>query len=127
MLLADTSILIAHFRNPTAARATLIASELATVPGIVVTEFRAGGRTPAQVLNGDRVLALFGTIATPEAVWDLAGRNQALLATNGLNVPLVDAIIASVAIVAGLELWAYDAHFLAMAALLTGLRLFQEP
>ena len=127
MLLADTSILIAHFRNPTVARATLIASEQATVPGIVVAEFRAGGRTPAQVLNGDRVLALFGTVATPEAVWELAGRNQALLATNGLNVPLVDAIIASVAIVAGLELWAYDAHFLAMAALLTGLRMFREP
>ena len=51
MLLADTSILIAHFRNPTAARATLITSELATVPGIVVTEFRAGGRTHAQVPN----------------------------------------------------------------------------
>ena len=127
MLLADTSLLVAHFRNPTAARATLIVSERAVVPGIVVAEFRAGGRTPAQVLNGDRVLALFGTVATPEAVWELAGRSQALLATNGLNVPLIDTVIASVAIVAGLELWAYDAHFTAMAALLSGLRLFQEP
>ncbi len=127
MLLADTSVLITHFRNPTAARATLIASEQAVVPGIVISEFRSGGRTPAQVLNGDRVLTLFGTIATPEAVWDLAGRNQALLATNGLNVPLIDAIVASVAIVTGLELWAYDAHFSAMAALLSGLRMFQEP
>ena len=127
MLLADTSVLIAHFRNPTPARAMLIVSEQAVVPGAVVAEFRAGGRTPAQVLNGDKVLALFGVMATPEAVWDLAGRNQALLATNGLNVPLIDTIIASVAIVAGVELWAYDAHFKVMATFLAGLRIFQEP
>ena len=127
MLLADTSILITHFRSPTAARATIIASEQAVIPGAVVAEFRAGGRTPAQVLNGDRVLALFGTFITPEAVWDLAGRNQALLASNGLNVPLIDTIIVSVAIVAGLELWTYDAHFTVMTTLLAGLRMFQEP
>ena len=87
MLLADTSILITHFRSPTAARAMLIASEQAVVPGAVVAEFRAGGRTPAQVLNGDRVLALFGTIATPELAENvLAAETQSRGENQNLNL-----------------------------------------
>jgi len=127
MLLADTSILIAHFRNPTPARAVIIVHESAVVSGMVVSELRAGGRTPAQILTCDQVLALFGEIATPESVWDAAGRNQAMLRSNGLNVPLDDAIIATTAITSDIELWAYDGHFTAMATLLPGLRLFREP
>lgn len=127
MLLADTSVLIAQFRNFDPKREALIRGQPVGLCGPVLAEFLAGARTVKHQAACQVILASLIPVATPEAVWELAGRNQALLATNGLNVPLVDAIIASVAIVAGLELWAYDAHFLAMAALLTGLQMFREP
>ena len=127
MLLADTSVLIAQFRNFDLKRAALIAAQPVGLCGPVLAEFLAGVRAAKHQVPCRVILAALVPVATPEAVWDLAGRNQALLATNGLNVPLIDTIIASVAIVVGLELWAYDAHFRAMASLLAGLRIFQEP
>ena len=127
MLLADTSILIAQFRNFDSKRATLFAAQPVGLCRPVLAEFFAGARTPKHQPACQVILACLTPVVTPEAVWDLAGRNQALLASNGLNVPLMDAIIASVAIVTGLELWAYVAHFTTMATLLTGLRLFREP
>ncbi len=126
MLLADTSVLIAQFRIFDPKRAALIGAQPVGLCGPVLAEFLAGARTPKHQPACQVILASLTPVATPEAIWDLAGRNQALLAASGLNVPLIDTIIASVAIVAGLELWAYDAHFAAMATLLGGLRLFQE-
>ena len=127
MLLADTGVLIAQFRNFDPKRAALIAAQPVGLCGPVLAEFLAGARAAKHQAACQVILASLTPVATPEAVWDLAGRNQALLANNGLNVPLIDTIIASVAIVTGLKLWAYDTHFAAMAALLAGLRMFQEP
>ncbi len=95
--------------------------------GITVAEFWAGGRTPAQRSNYAAILGLCRRVPTPEDVWEQAGRNQALLASSGLTVPLPDTIIATIAIAAGVELWTYDAHFAVMATLLPGLILYQEP
>ena len=127
MLLADTSVLIAQFRNFDPKRAALIGAQPVGLCGPVLAEFLAGARAVKHQAACQLILASLVSVATPETVWELAGRNQALLASNGLNVPLIDAIIASVAIVAGLELWAYDAHFKVMATFLAGLRIFHEP
>lgn len=127
MLLVDTSVLIAQFRNYEPKRSLLFKTEPAGVCGMVRAEFLAGTRTPKQEADCRTILASLTPILTLEAVWEAAGRNQALLRSNGLNVPLDDTIIATTAILVGVELWAYDAHFTAMATLLSGLRLFREP
>ncbi|HWG47789.1 MAG TPA: PIN domain-containing protein [Gemmataceae bacterium] len=127
MILADTSVLIRHFRSYTDSRQRLIETIDPAVCGLTVAEFGAGARTPSQVVSCAAILAFFQRIPIAESVWEAAGCNQARLASSGLIVPLPDTLIATVAIDAGLELWTYDTHFAAMAALLSGLRLFHEP
>jgi predicted nucleic acid-binding protein len=127
VILTDTSVLIRHFRAPTPQRALLFRTVDPVVCGLTVAEVLAGARTPSQLSGTQAILAFFGRIPIPEALWEKVGANQAQLAANGLTVPLADTVIATLAIDAGLELWTYDIHFAAMAALLPGLRPFTEP
>lgn len=127
MILVDTSVLIAQYRKFDLHRAVLFAHLDPLVCGMVVAEFLAGARKPPQLATCQALLAQFPSAATPEMVWELAGRYQGFLASNGLTVPLSDTIIATLAIATSLELWAYDTHFSAMATLLPGLTLFVEP
>lgn len=127
MILADTSVLVRQFRNYCPTRGRLIATVNPVVCGMTVAEFFAGAVSAAHAVQCATVLSAFGRLPTPEDIWETAGRNQALLRANGLTVPLPDAVIATVAIAAGVELWAYDTHFTMMAALLPGLTLYQEP
>jgi len=127
MLLVDTSVLIAQFRNFDPKRVVWFKTEPAAICGMVKAEFLAGARTAKQEADCVAILAALLPVATPESVWDAAGRNQAMLRSNGLNVPLDDTIIATTAIIVDIELWAYDGHFTAMATLLPSLRLFREP
>jgi|SRR5665213_169698 len=127
MILADSSILIRQIRKPEPRVTSIIFAHNAAVCGVTVFEVLAGAHTPRQQASAASMLASFQRVPTPESIWEIAGRNQANLAANGLIVPLPDALIATVAAVAGLELWTNDSHFTAMASLLSGLRLFHEP
>jgi len=127
VILVDTSVLIRHFRNPTAARARLLRTVDPVVCGLVVAEFLAGARTPAQVRDCDSLLLLFGRTPTPETAWEPAGRYQAALLAKGRQFSLIDVIVAAIAVELGVELWVYDAHFAAIAAAMPGLRLYNEP
>ena len=127
MILTDSSILIHQIRTPHPRVMALIQAHNAVVCGVTILEVLSGARTPRQQASAAAMLAAFGRVPTPESVWEIAGRNQAHLAANGLIVPAADTLIATVAIDAGLELWTYDAHFAAMAPLLSGLKLFHEP
>ncbi len=44
-----------------------------------------------------------------------------------MTVPFSDALLATVAIENGLELWAHNTQFVHIQRVLPGLRLFQEP
>ena len=84
-------------------------------------------RTPRQQVKAQRRCSpLFSAFRLLKEFREKAGHNQANLAANGLNVPLTDAIIATAAVDMGLESWTYDAHFTAMARLMSGLKLFHE-
>jgi predicted nucleic acid-binding protein len=127
MVLADTSIVIAHYRNPTVRVQHLIAAHTPVVCGMTVAEVYAGARTPSEAAHCAAVVGLFGRVVTPEDVWETVGLNQALLRSGGLTVPLSDTMIATIAITQDLELWTYDGHFALMQRLLPALKLFQEP
>jgi predicted nucleic acid-binding protein len=55
------------------------------------------------------------------------GDHLAVLRAGGVTIPFPDAVIASVAITNGMELWARDPHFSLAQRLLPSLNLFQEP
>lgn len=95
------------------------------------------GVTRAEVLHGVRtaadrtkVMALLGQFAQmpiPETLWEMVGDNPATLRSKGVTVPFPDAVLTTVSIANGLELWTRDAHFTIIQKCLPALKLFQEP
>lgn len=63
----------------------------------------------------------------PDALWIKVGDNLAALRSQGVTVPLSDAVIATVVIENGIEVWSRDPHFPAMQKILPQLRLFPKP
>jgi predicted nucleic acid-binding protein len=59
--------------------------------------------------------------------WDHLGDLLASLRTRGLPMPFQDVLLAAIAIDHNVEIWSYDAHFLAIQSVLANLKLFQGP
>jgi predicted nucleic acid-binding protein len=60
-------------------------------------------------------------------VWDTVGDSLAVLRAGGVTVPFPDAVIATLGISLGVEVWTRDKQFVLMQNALPGLRLFLEP
>jgi predicted nucleic acid-binding protein len=127
MILADTSIVIACQRTPTARLLKIIQDHDAAICGVTEAEVYAGARSAAEFARCAAVLSAFQRVTIPDTIWLPLGQNLFALRTSGTTVPFMDALIATVAIAQGLELWTYDAHFQQIQGVLTQLRLFQEP
>jgi len=127
MILADTSVIVEYLRAPTGRVLTLLSENDAAICGVIRTEVLAGARDPAHLQRIATALDAFGYLSTSERIWDALGDNLRALRAAGLTVPLADALIATVAIEHGVEVWTRDAHFARMQTFLPQLRLFQEP
>jgi predicted nucleic acid-binding protein len=127
MILAETTVVIGFLRAPTARLGKIIHDHQAAICGVTLAEVYAGGRTAADFAHYTTVLALFATVPVPVDIWPGLGHNLSMLQSHGITVPFADALIATVAIDAGLELWIKDHHFPMMQTVLPKLRLFHEP
>jgi len=127
MILTDTTVVIGLLRQPTLRLRQIIQTSQAAVCGVTVAEVYAGARTPTDLAQSAMALQAFGAVAIPDHLWAAVGHNLAALRAKGLTVPFTDALIATVAIENGLELWTYDAHFPMIQTALPQLKLFQEP
>ncbi len=127
MILTDTSVVVVYERAPTPRLRRIAVDNDAAVCGIAVAEMFAGVRTPSDEVRCRTALADFRIVPIPEALWETVGRNQARLRANGVTVPVMDTVVAALAVALNLELWAYDAHFALMQRVLPALKLFQEP
>ncbi|MHB1037463.1 MAG: PIN domain-containing protein [Pirellulales bacterium] len=126
MILVDTTVLVQYLRVPSKDVRAILDSD-AAICGVTRAEILHGARTPADAAG--LVQALDGLIQIPidEGTWDALGWNLSVLRARGIVTPFPDALIATVAIRAGLELWTYDAHFSAIQTALPALRLFAGP
>ncbi len=97
------------------------------VCGVVRAELRSGARDARHRTAIATLLAAFQHIAILEPLWDLVGDHLAFLRTQGITVPVPDAVIATLGIESGIEVWTRDPHFPLMQRALQRLRLFQEP
>ena len=86
-----------------------------------------GVRNPAERAKVLTLLNAFLPLSIADAVWDLVGDNLAVLRAGGLTIPFPDAVLASVAVANGIELWTRDKHFTLVQQLLPALKLFSEP
>ena len=114
MILADTSIVVEYLRTPAERVLMLLSENDAAICGVIRTEVLAGARDRAHLQRIAAALDAFAYLATSEATWDSLGENLRALRAAGLTVPLPDALIATVAIEDGVEVWTRDAHFARM-------------
>jgi predicted nucleic acid-binding protein len=127
MILVDTSVVIDWSQGKDAKLRQLLPSLPVAVCGVTQAELLHGSRDPAhrQKLLAD--LAAFQFVAIPDALWITVGDNLAVMRSNGITVPLADAVIATLGIENDLEVWARDPHFPMVQKVLPRLKLFQEP
>lgn len=116
-----------HTRGNDPKLAGLFQSLPVGICGIVRAEVLHGTRNPAHRIALVALLNQFAHIPVPDTIWDDVGDNLAILRTHGLTLPFADAILATVAILGGHEIWTRDAHFRLAQQWLPSLRLFVEP
>lgn len=127
MILVDTSILVDSLRTSDPKISSLLSAHAGVTCGVVLAELLHGARTSRE---RGLVIALVGTLGSVpigDSLWKSVGDNLAAMRGRGVNVPLADAIIATLAIDLGIEVWTRDSHFSLMQSVLPSLRLFQEP
>jgi predicted nucleic acid-binding protein len=127
MILIDTSVLIDYLRSKDPALWTKIQTHDSAICGIVRVEILAGARNPG---DRARLLLMFDSLqqaTTSELIWNSVGDHAAQLRSQGVNVPLADIVIATLAIDHNVELWTRDGHFANVQRVLPALRLFHEP
>jgi len=124
MILADSSILIAYLRDaPPEIERVLLSGQVA-ICGVTRAEILHGARTEKDVEVLLTILADFDDIPIPGSVWTALGRNLFRLRTGGISVAFQDALVATLAIETGCELWSLDHHFSLMRTALPNLELF---
>jgi len=126
MILVDTTVVVEYLRTASQPICAVLDSG-AAICGVTRTEILHGVRTPADAASLVEALDGFVQVPIDEDTWDALGWNLSVLRSRGVVTPFPDALIATVAIRAGLELWTYDAHFSAIQSALPALRLFAGP
>jgi predicted nucleic acid-binding protein len=127
MILVDTGVLVDYLRTKDAKLDSLFRSLPVAVCGVIRAELLAGARDAAARQHVVAFLAPFLYVPMPEGWWDLVGDNLRTLRANGITVPFPDAVIATVGMESGMEVWARDPHYRTMQGCLSRLRLYQEP
>lgn len=126
MILVDTGIII-YIRTVDLKLDRLFKSTPVAVCGVVRAELLHGVRSASDRANVLAILAPFQHIPMTEAVWDAVGDNLQILRGSGVSVPFQDAVLASISIYNGLELWTRDNHFTLIQQVIPTLLLFSEP
>ena len=127
MILLDTSVLVEYFRSPAGPLPALFNTIRPTLCGVSRAEVLHGARNPAHLARLRNAMDQLPQLAVPSDIWDEFGSNLCELRLNGLTVPFPDALLATIAIRAGMELWTYDKHFSLIQSVLPKLQLFKQP
>lgn len=127
MILIDTSVLVRYLRTASPAIREIFASADCAICGVTRAEILHGARTAQDASDLRAALDAFIQLPILEMTWDHLGDLLASLRTRGLPMPFQDVLLAAIAIDHNVEIWSYDAHFLAIQSVLANLKLFQGP
>jgi len=127
MILLDTSVIIDYWRKPRRVVERALTQRNPCLCGVVLSELLQGAANERDVERTEQALSGFPCIDIPEGVWRELGLNLSALRQAGLKVPFQDALLATVALVHGMELWTLDAHFKQIQTVLKELNLFEIP
>lgn len=127
MILLDSSVVVEYLRAPGGKLQRLFAQLRPAVCGVIRAEVLHGARDLAHLKVLSIALDQLPQHPIPHDIWHEMGRNLCELRLRGLTVPFPDALIATIAIRDGMEVWTYDNHFRLIQSVLTTLQLFVEP
>lgn len=124
MTLLDTGVLIRFARNPDDSHRSFLFNRECAISGVTLVELMQGARTPQELADIQEDLSVFPQYDPDSATWPLLGKNLYTLRKAGIRVPFQDALLATLAIQHGMDVWAYDAHFPLMQSVFWELQLF---
>ena len=126
MILIDTSVIINFWRKLTDALKAIFENHDICVSGVSKAELLYGARDSNDFQKIINALSAFQEVLISEGTWSKLGKNLFALKQRGVTVPFQDALIATIAINEGLEIWAYDKHYPMIKNVLTDLKLFNS-
>jgi len=124
MILADASIIIQFWRNPTEEVKQVFIQNQVFISGITRAELYFGAKDKNQLLKIQNALNDFDEVQINQNTWENLGINLFTLKSNGITVPFQDALLATIAIENDLDVWTLDNHFRIMQLVLSELKLF---
>ena len=127
MILVDTSVIIDALHGKDPKLPGLFNSLALTICGVTIAEVLHGARDANHYLKLSSALSSFNITPIAHSTWNLLAKNLYELRIHGITVPFQDALIATIAIENGLELWTRDKQFLMIQSVIPALLLFQEP
>lgn len=113
-ILADTSIWIEFFRSASKIGTrleTCIVENSLWVCGIVILELIQGIRSEAEKTKILETLSSLRYAEMTKSMWQKSGELSAAVKKKGLNLPLSDIILATLAIEHNLQVFTIDKHF----------------
>ncbi|MEE1165702.1 MAG: PIN domain-containing protein [Treponema sp.] len=126
MILVDTNVLINYWNNPKKLLKLNISKDKHSICGIVKTELLHGAKSDDEA---DRMLGFFQSfnlIPIDEYDWEFAGLMLQTFRSQGISIPVSDALIAYIGIKYDIPVWTNDKHFKYMQAIYPELRLYEE-
>ena len=126
MILVDTNVLINYWNNPKELLKLNISKDKHSICGIVKTELLHGAKSDDEA---DRMLGFFQSfnlIPIDEYDWEFAGLMLQSFRSQGISIPVSDALIAYIGIKYDIPVWTNDKHFKYMQAIYPELRLYEE-
>jgi predicted nucleic acid-binding protein len=127
MILLDTTVLVDCLRTPSQKLRGVSRREEIAISGVTREEVLHGAKNAQDFQRLLYALDRFHQVPIDGDTWNRLGRNLYSLRGQGIAVPFPDALIATVAIQQGLEIWTRDAHFARIQTAIPDLRLFREP
>ena len=127
MILVDTNVLINYWNNPKELLKLNISKDKHSICGIVKTELLHGAKSDDEA---DRMLGFFQSfnlIPIDEYDWEFAGLMLQTFRSQGISIPVADALIAYIGIKYDIPVWTNDKHFKYMQAIYPELKLYEEP
>lgn len=126
MILADTNVMVDYFRSRESELAKKIDSMQVALCGAVRAELLHGARSDMETDDYLEAFKTFENLVNDDYDWDGCGMLLNTLRSNGIHVPLVDAMIAFVAMKYDVPLWTRDKHFNFIRGLYPELKLYEE-
>jgi len=113
-VLVDTSVLIDFFKgkdNISAAVSSLLQTNRVVITGIIIAELLQGMNNLKEELSLTGLLEGVHISEVSTGIWIKAGRTALALRKKGINLPLTDVAIATLAIEHNLSVFTLDRHF----------------